>query len=128
MVPANPPFGKKSSIIVIGLDGEATRDDIAYDRPDFWETTTNKQLNFVQHIARLMAMPGRAAVVVPDNVLFEGGAGEGIRRSPARAAPGRACAADARSPSSGEWVRWTSAPGRARQVPAGRIPAPRAGR
>lgn len=80
LVLANPPFGKKSSITVIGMDGKATRDDVAYDRQDFWETTTNKQLNFVQHIARLMAMPGRAAVVVPDNVLFEGGAGEGIRR------------------------------------------------
>ncbi|WP_196449531.1 class I SAM-dependent DNA methyltransferase [Planomonospora sp. ID82291] len=80
LVLANPPFGKKSAITVIGMDGKATRDDIAYDRQDFWETTTNKQLNFVQHIARLMAMSGRAAVVVPDNVLFEGGAGEGIRR------------------------------------------------
>ncbi|SFK68450.1 type I restriction enzyme M protein [Streptosporangium canum] len=81
LVLANPPFGKKSAITVIGLDGKATRDDVAYDRQDFWQTTTNKQLNFVQHIARLMAIPGRAAVVLPDNVLFEGGAGEGIRRA-----------------------------------------------
>ncbi|MFI6454088.1 class I SAM-dependent DNA methyltransferase [Streptosporangium amethystogenes] len=69
-----------SAITVMGMDGKATRDDISYDRQDFWETTTNKQLNFVQHIARLLTISGRAAVVVPDNVLFEGGAGEGIRR------------------------------------------------
>src|SRR3712207_1789108 len=41
--------------------------------------TTNKQLNFVQPIASLLAPDGRAAVVVPDNVLFEGGAGETVR-------------------------------------------------
>ncbi len=50
------------------------------ERDDFWATTSNKQLNFVQHIKTLLAIPGRAAVVVPDNVLFEGGAGEIIRR------------------------------------------------
>jgi type I restriction enzyme M protein len=80
VVLANPPFGRKSSITVIGAGGRATREDIAYERPDFWETTANKQLNFVQHIASLLAIEGRAAVVVPDNVLFEGGAGEQIRR------------------------------------------------
>lgn len=79
LVLANPPFGTKSSITVIGEDGKATKEDIAYARQDFWVTTTNKQLNFVQHIARLMSMEGRAAVVLPDNVLFEGGAGERIR-------------------------------------------------
>ena len=45
-----------------------------------WATTSNKQLNFVQHIKTLLKVHGRAAVVVPDNVLFEGGAGETIRR------------------------------------------------
>ena len=80
MVLANPPFGRKSSVTVVGLDGRAERDDIAYSRPDFWVTTTNKQLNFVQHIATALKMDGRAAVVVPDNVLFEGGAGETVRR------------------------------------------------
>jgi type I restriction enzyme M protein len=80
VVLANPPFGRKSSITVIGEEGRATREDIAYERPDFWETTSNKQLNFVQHIASLLAIEGRAAVVVPDNVLFEGGAGEQVRR------------------------------------------------
>src|SRR5213078_4620192 len=47
---------------------------------DFWATTSNKQLNFVQHIKTLLKQHGRAAIVVPDNVLFEGGAGEIVRR------------------------------------------------
>lgn len=47
---------------------------------DFWSTTSNKQLNFVQHVKILLKQHGRAAIVVPDNVLFEGGAGENIRR------------------------------------------------
>ncbi|WP_435598027.1 HsdM family class I SAM-dependent methyltransferase [Streptomyces anulatus] len=80
LVLANPPFGKKSSITVYGDDGAAAREAISYERRDFWVTTTNKQLNFVQHIASLLEIHGRAAVVVPDNVLFEGGAGETIRR------------------------------------------------
>ena len=80
LVLANPPFGKKSSITVYGDDGSAAREAIAYERRDFWVTTTNKQLNFVQHIASLLEIHGRAAVVVPDNVLFEGGVGETIRR------------------------------------------------
>ena len=49
-------------------------------RDDFWTTTSNKQLNFVQHVKTLLKINGRAAVVVPDNVLFEGGAGETVRR------------------------------------------------
>ncbi|MEV5609227.1 class I SAM-dependent DNA methyltransferase [Streptomyces sp. NPDC052225] len=80
LVLANPPFGKKSAITVIGTDGKAEKEDISYDRDDFRATTTNKQLNFVQHIMSLTAIDGRAAVVLPDNVLFEGGAGEKIRR------------------------------------------------
>ncbi|MDJ0355805.1 class I SAM-dependent DNA methyltransferase [Paenarthrobacter sp. PH39-S1] len=80
LVLANPPFGKKSSITVTDDEGRAEREDVSYSRPDFWVTTTNKQLNFLQHIASLMAVGGRAAVVVPDNVLFEGGVGETIRR------------------------------------------------
>jgi len=77
---AKPPFGKKSSITVIGEDDEFERRDLTYNRRDFWTTTSNKQLNFVQHIYTLLRTNGRAAVVVPDNVLFEGGAGEIIRR------------------------------------------------
>ena len=80
VVLTNPPFGRKSSILVIGEGGDTEREAITYEREDFWATTTNKQLNFVQHVKSLLAIHGRAAVVVPDNVLFEGGAGETIRR------------------------------------------------
>lgn len=76
---ANPPFGKKSSMVFTNEDGELDRDDLTYNRQDFWATTSNKQLNFVQHIRSLLKTTGRAAVVVPDNVLFEGGAGETVR-------------------------------------------------
>ncbi|WP_026310805.1 type I restriction-modification system subunit M [Parafrankia elaeagni] len=80
LVLANPPFGKKSAITIVGTDGRAEREDISYEREDFRATTTNKQLNFLQHIMSLLEMDGRAAVVLPDNVLFEGGAGEKVRR------------------------------------------------
>lgn len=80
LILANPPFGKKSSITIYGTDGRLDREDISYDRTDFRSTTTNKQLNFVQHIMSALKVEGRAAVVLPDNVLFEGGAGEAIRR------------------------------------------------
>ncbi|MCX4995920.1 HsdM family class I SAM-dependent methyltransferase [Streptomyces longwoodensis] len=81
LVLANPPFGKKSSITVISdEEGDSERKELTYSRRDFWATTTNKQLNFVQHIFTLLETYGRAAVVVPDNVLFEGGIGEIVRR------------------------------------------------
>jgi type I restriction enzyme M protein len=80
VVLANPPFGRKSSVTMIGADGRESRDDLEIVRDDFWVTTANKQLNFVQHIKTILAINGRAAVVLPDNVLFEGGAGESIRR------------------------------------------------
>jgi type I restriction enzyme M protein len=80
VVLSNPPFGRKSSVTVIGADGRESRDDIAIERSDFVVTTSNKQLNFLQHIATILDNPGRAAVVLPDNVLFEGGAGETLRR------------------------------------------------
>jgi len=80
VVLANPPFGKKSSTVIVGEDGRTTTEKDIIERDDFWATTSNKQLNFVQHIKTLLNVPGRAAVVVPDNVLFEGGAGEIIRR------------------------------------------------
>ncbi len=80
VVLTNRPFGRKSSILVVGEDGDTDRECITYEREDFWASTTNKQLNFVQHVKSLLKMHGRAAVVVPDNVLFEGGAGETIRR------------------------------------------------
>lgn len=77
---ANPPFGKKSSMSFTNEEGEQERDDLTYNRQDFWATTSNKQLNFVQHIRTMLKTTGRTAIVVPDNVLFEGGAGEIIRR------------------------------------------------
>ena len=80
VVVTNPPFGKRSSITVVNEEGETDRETLTYNRPDFWTTTSNKQLNFVQHVKSLLKIHGRAAVVVPDNVLFEGGAGETVRR------------------------------------------------
>jgi type I restriction enzyme M protein len=81
MVLTNPPFGKKSSFTIIGKGGKSQTDKISYHRKEFWATTSNKQLNFVQHVYSMLKETGRAAVVVPDNVLFEGGAGEKIRRA-----------------------------------------------
>jgi type I restriction enzyme M protein len=80
MVLTNPPFGKKSSITIFNGDGKADKESLTYEREDFWATTSNKQLNFLQHVKTLLAINGKAAIVVPDNVLFEGGAGETIRR------------------------------------------------
>src|SRR3712207_5228319 len=65
---------------MVGADGREVRDDREIERQDFVVTTSNKQLNFVQHIATILDINGRAAVVLPDNVLFEGGAGETLRR------------------------------------------------
>ena len=80
MVLTNPPFGRKSSVTVVNGAGQASRETITYERDDFWTTTSNKQLNFLQHVKTLLKINGRAAMVVPDNVLFEGGAGETVRR------------------------------------------------
>jgi type I restriction enzyme M protein len=77
---ANPPFGKKSSMSFTNDEGEQEKDELTYNRQDFWATTSNKQLNFVQHIRTMLKTTGMAAVVVPDNVLFEGGAGETVRK------------------------------------------------
>lgn len=76
----NPPFGKKSSITAVNEEGETEEEDLVYNRDDFWTTSSNKQLNFVQHINTILKSTGKAAVVVPDNVLFEGGAGEVVRK------------------------------------------------
>lgn len=80
MVLTNPPFGKKSSVTFITEQGEVKREAQTIVRDDFWTSTSNKQLNFVQHVHKLLRIHGKAAVVVPDNVLFEGGAGETVRR------------------------------------------------
>jgi type I restriction enzyme M protein len=77
---ANPPFGTKASNTFVGADGKVSKSDLEIVRDDFWVTTSNKQLNFVQHIKTIMDIHGRAAVVLPDNVLFEGGAGETVRK------------------------------------------------
>lgn len=65
---ANPPFGTRPA------------GSVDIDRPDFYVETKNNQLNFLQHMMVMLKNGGRAAVVLPDNVLFEGGAGETIRK------------------------------------------------
>lgn len=80
VVLSNPPFGRKSSVTMVGADGRESREDTEIERADFVTTTSNKQLNFLQHIMTILDIGGRAAVVLPDNVLFEGGAGEVLRR------------------------------------------------
>jgi type I restriction enzyme M protein len=80
IVLANPPFGTKSSVTYVTEDGAVSRETETVTRDDFWATTSNKQLNFLQHIVTILKPGGRAAVVLPDNVLFEGGPGETIRR------------------------------------------------
>jgi type I restriction enzyme M protein len=80
MVLTNPPFGKKSSVTIVNVQGKSDRESLVYERQDFWAATSNKQLNFLQHVKTLLKINGRAAIVVPDNVLFEGGAGEIVRR------------------------------------------------
>jgi len=67
MVLTNPPFGVKSG-------GEVPH------RPDFNVETANKQLNFVQHVMSGLKQNGKAAMVLPDNVLFEEGAGKELRK------------------------------------------------
>ncbi|MDP2767839.1 MAG: class I SAM-dependent DNA methyltransferase [Candidatus Methanoperedens sp.] len=80
IVLTNPPFGKKSSYTIVNGEGKADKESQTYERQDFWATTSNKQLNFLQHVKTLLKINGKAAIVVPDNVLFEGGAGETVRR------------------------------------------------
>jgi type I restriction enzyme M protein len=86
----NPPFGKKSSTTIEVQEEDKETGEIVtklkkaqdnYVRADFIATTSNKQLNFLQHIKSLLKVGGTAAVVLPDNVLFEGGAGETIRKN-----------------------------------------------
>jgi type I restriction enzyme M protein len=59
----NPPFGKKSSITVVNEEGETDTQAVTCSRPDFWTTTSNKQLNFVQRVKSLLKIHGRAAIV-----------------------------------------------------------------
>jgi type I restriction enzyme M protein len=80
IVMTNPPFGKKSSNMIFSESGKAERESMSYERDDFWATTSNKQLNFLQHVKTILKVNGRCSIVVPDNVLFEKNAGETIRR------------------------------------------------
>ena len=80
LVLTNPPFGKKSSVTIVNDAGDTSKESLVINRDDFWASTSNKQLNFLQHVFTILKQHGRAAVVVPDNVLFEGGAGETVRR------------------------------------------------
>jgi type I restriction enzyme M protein len=80
MILANPPFGTKSSVTITTGGGKTTKEGLIVEREDFWVTTSNKQLMFLQHIISTLKVGGSAAVVLPDNVLFETGAGEKIRR------------------------------------------------
>ena len=77
---ANPPFGKKGSMTFTNEEGEEEKEDLVYNRQDFWATSSNKQLNFLQHIRTMLKTTGSAAVLMPDNVLFEGGVGETVRK------------------------------------------------
>ncbi len=78
---ANPPFGRKSSYSITNDEGEEEKEEQAYSRQDFWTITSNKQLNFLQHIFSILKQDGHAAVVLPDNVLFEmNGGGDTVRK------------------------------------------------
>jgi type I restriction enzyme M protein len=80
IVLTNPPFGIKGSVTYTQEKSARIDDSLTIMRPDFWVQTANKQLNFLQHIVALLKPCGRAAVVVPDNVLFEAGAAAVVRR------------------------------------------------
>jgi len=80
MVLTNPPFGKKSSETFVTEEGKLGTQSLTVVRDDFWTETSNKQLNFLQHVKSIIKVNGRVAIVLPDNVLFEGGAGETVRK------------------------------------------------
>ncbi|MBI5227670.1 SAM-dependent DNA methyltransferase [Candidatus Micrarchaeota archaeon] len=80
MILTNPPFGKASSETIVTEEGDTAKKDLTVLRDDFWAKTGNKQLNFLQHVRSILKINGKAAIVLPDNVLFEGGAGETIRQ------------------------------------------------
>lgn len=85
MVLTNPPFGKKSSMKFINEKDKAkdkqAKESLTVERQDFWTSASNKQLNFLQHVYTMLEQNGKAAIVLPDNVLFEGGAGEKVRKN-----------------------------------------------
>ena len=73
LILTNPPFGKKQSYRIVNKEGEIESERQDYVREDFTVTTSNKQLNFLQHVMTILEPGGTAAVVLPDNVLFESG-------------------------------------------------------
>jgi type I restriction enzyme M protein len=74
MVLTNPPFGKKSNITGINEEGDESKEALTYVRDDFWATTSNKQLNFLQHVKSCLKIQGRreksglGGVLVPQSV------------------------------------------------------------
>jgi type I restriction enzyme M protein len=80
MVLTNPPFGRQGAFAISDEEGRITRERDSYERDDFIASTSNNQLNFLQHVMTILGTAGRAAIVLPDNVLFEAGAGERIRK------------------------------------------------
>ena len=70
MVLTNPPFGRTSTLTFVNEEGRTERQSLTVERPDFWATTSNRQLSFLQHVRALLKMNGSAAIVLPDNVLF----------------------------------------------------------
>lgn len=75
VVLSNPPFGRKSSLTMVGADGREVREERDIERQDFVATTSNKQLNFVQHIMTMLEVNGRAAVVLPTTCSSRAGPG-----------------------------------------------------
>ena len=80
IVMTNPPFGKKSSVTIFSEKGMSEKESLSYPRDDFWVTTSNKELNFLQHVKTILKVNGRCAIVIPDNVLFAGGVVETVRK------------------------------------------------
>jgi type I restriction enzyme M protein len=80
VVLTNPPFGIKGSADYGSRRSSGRSSALSARRSDLWVQTSNKQLMFLQHVFSLLKPGGRAAVVLPDNVLFESGAAATIRR------------------------------------------------
>jgi type I restriction enzyme M protein len=127
MVLTNPPFGKKSSVTIVNQAGETSKESLIINRDDFWASTSNKQLNFLQHVFTILKQHGRAAVVVPDNVLFEGGAGETVRRELLNRPTSTRCCACRPDSSTRKGSRRTSSSSTANPQPTNRRGRPSSG-
>ena len=80
LVLTNPPFGKKSAVTYFNSEGKPQRESLVAERPDFWASSSNKQLNFLQHVRSLLKIPRPDGDCRARQRLFEGGAGETVRR------------------------------------------------